>query len=263
MKEQIEKILTQFNESEDSNVDLAKDAITKLVESAVQVELTKKEEKLIEQLNQESEDKIQESIKEHTKKITENTDSYIEATLSAHLEKMKPNIAEDLKIKKAEAIIEAFDAMARQFFVDTSDETISENEKQNEELSNLQEKLNDLMSKHMKLEQQLRETLKENCIFKVSKDCSPVILEQFEKTAKNMDFNNPEKFTESLEGIAKMLSISVQEVKEKQQQIGESDTNDDVSTLIDPEKNEASLNESTQQKTSNIKKNDKPFYEYV
>jgi len=164
-----------FNETLDERV---KDEVSKIVAEKIDVEVAEKTAKIKEELEEKN-------ITEQTaykEELVQDLTSYLEDFVKDFVKSKEENMNEELKVLKANAILESFSALGIEIKTINEDDRIQEREA---EVKELKEKVDGLVNEKISLEKEVL-SLSQGAIFEaLSKDMTDVDKEKFRKLAES------------------------------------------------------------------------------
>jgi hypothetical protein len=174
-----------------------KDKAATIFEAAVKSKLRSEVERIEESKTQE----IAEEINTIRDELTEKVDAYMDYVVEEWMKENEIAIERGLKGEIAEDFISGLKALFEEHYIDVPDEKYDILEAQSEKIDQLEEKLNEQISKNADLNKSVGELVRESVFAEVSEDLTDTEVEKFKSLADEVDFVNEETFKDKLNSL--------------------------------------------------------------
>ena len=168
-----------------------------IFEAAVKSKLRSEVERIEESKTQE----IAEEINTIRDELTEKVDAYMDYVVEEWMKENEIAIERGLKGEIAEDFISGLKALFEEHYIDVPDEKYDILEAQSEKIDQLEEKLNEQISKNADLNKSVGELVRESVFAEVSEDLTDTEVEKFKSLADEVDFVNEETFKDKLNSL--------------------------------------------------------------
>ena len=174
-----------------------KDKAATIFEAAVKSKLRSEVERIEESKTQE----IAEEVNRIRDELTEKVDAYMDYVVEEWMKENEIAIERGLKGEIAEDFISGLKALFEEHYIDVPDEKYDILEAQSEKIDQLEEKLNEQISKNAELNKSVGELVRESVFAEVSEDLTDTEVEKFKSLADEVDFVNEETFKDKLNSL--------------------------------------------------------------
>jgi hypothetical protein len=174
-----------------------KDKAATIFEAAVKSKLRSEVERIEESKTQE----IAEEVNRIRDELTEKVDAYMDYVVEEWMKENETAIERGLKGEIAEDFISGLKALFEEHYIDVPDEKYDILEAQSEKIDQLEEKLNEQISKNADLNKSVGELVRESVFAEVSEDLTDTEVEKFKSLADEVDFVNEETFKDKLNSL--------------------------------------------------------------
>ena len=180
--------------SEDSLSEEFKQKASTIFEAAVKSKVRPE----IQRIEDEISTKYSEKVEEFKEELSDKVDTYLNYVVEEWTKENELAIERGLKGEIAEDFISGLKQLFEDHYIDVPDEKYDVLEAQSEKISELEEKINNVMEQNVSLKQGNSELVREQVISEVSEDLADTEIEKFKSLTQDVEFGDEESFTEKL-----------------------------------------------------------------
>jgi hypothetical protein len=189
VKEDVEALV----EGEELSEEFKEKAAT-IFEAAVKSKIRGEVERIVDVTKEEKDQEI-ETFKEE---MTEKVDNYLNYVVDEWTKENELAIERGLKGEIAEDFISGLKQLFEDHYIDVPDEKYDVLEAQSEKISELEEKLNEVIQKNVDAKSKEDVLVREQVISEVSDDLADTEIEKFKSLTQDVEFSDEESFREKL-----------------------------------------------------------------
>ena len=189
VKEDVEALV----EGEELSEEFKEKAAT-IFEAAVKSKIRGEVERIVDVTKEEKDQEI-ETFKEE---MTEKVDNYLNYVVDEWTKENELAIERGLKGEIAEDFISGLKQLFEDHYIDVPDEKYDVLEAQSEKISELEEKLNEVIQKNVDAKSKEDVLVREQVISEVSDDVADTEIEKFKSLTQDVEFSDEESFREKL-----------------------------------------------------------------
>ena len=152
----------------------------------------------VERITDESADQKDREIETFKEEMTEKVDNYLNYVVDEWTKENELAIERGLKGEIAEDFISGLKQLFEDHYIDVPDEKYDVLEAQSEKISELEEKLNEVIEKNVVAKTSNDELVREQVISEVSDDLAYTEVEKFKSLTQDVEFSSEESFREKL-----------------------------------------------------------------
>ena len=204
-KESFEDRLASIDVSEDVNAlteghDLSeefKEKASVIFEAAVKSKLREE----IQRLEEEKEEQINEFVDGYKDELVEKVDKYLNYVVEQWMTENQLAVERGLKGEIAEDFIAGLKGLFEEHYIDVPNEKYDILESQEQQLENLETKLNEEIQRNIELKNQVSQYIRESIFVEVSEDLSATEKEKFGSLVKELEYIDEESFKFKLSAL--------------------------------------------------------------
>jgi hypothetical protein len=204
-KESFEDRLASIDVSEDVNAlteghDLSeefKEKASVIFEAAVKSKLREE----IQRLEEEKEEEINEFVDVYKDELTEKVDKYLNYVVEQWMTENQLAVERGLKGEIAEDFIAGLKGLFEEHYIDVPNEKYDILESQEQQLENLETKLNEEIQRNVDLKNQVSQYIRESIFVEVSEDLSATEKEKFGSLVEELEYIDEESFKFKLSAL--------------------------------------------------------------
>jgi len=205
MDETFEDRLSKIDVSEDVNAlteghDLSeefKEKASVIFEAAVKSKLREE----IQRLEEEKEEEINEFVDVYKDELTEKVDKYLNYVVEQWMTENQLAVERGLKGEIAEDFIAGLKGLFEEHYIDVPNEKYDILESQEQQLENLETKLNEEIQRNIELKNQVSQYIRESIFVEVSEDLSATEKEKFGSLVEELEYIDEESFKFKLSAL--------------------------------------------------------------
>jgi len=197
-----------------------------IFEAAVKSRVRSEIERIDDELKTEKETEI-DSVKEE---ISVKVDTYLNYVVEEWTKENELAIERGLKGEIAEDFISGLKQLFEDHYIDVPDEKYDVLEAQSEKISELEEKLNEIIQKSVDLTSSNEKLVREQVISEVSEDLADTEIEKFKSLTQDVEFGNEDSFREKLNTLKENYFPKSQPISDKTIDDEDGSTAQDVDT---------------------------------
>jgi hypothetical protein len=204
-KESFEDRLASIDVSEDVNAlteghDLSeefKEKASVIFEAAVKSKLREE----IQRLEEEKEEQINEFVDGYKDELVEKVDKYLNYVVEQWMTENQLAVERGLKGEIAEDFIAGLKGLFEEHYIDVPNEKYDILESQEQQLENLETKLNEEIQRNIELKNQVSQYIRESIFVEVSEDLSATEKEKFGSLVEELEYIDEESFKFKLSAL--------------------------------------------------------------
>lgn len=166
-----------------------------------EAEIKNREAILREELESEYETKLEESVEEKKSELAEQVNAYLGYVVEEWFEKNELAIEQGMRTEIAENFIGQMINVFKENYVDLPEEKYDLVASLKEQVSGLEEKLNEQVERNMSLKADIKESKREAVFADVTSGLADTEVERFTAIAEGIDYENDESYREKLDII--------------------------------------------------------------
>ena len=155
----------------------------------------------VERITEESAEQKDQEIETFREEMTEKVDNYLNYVVDEWTKENELAIERGLKGEIAEDFISGLKQLFEDHYIDVPDEKYDVLEAQSEKISELEEKLNEVIEKNVIAKTSNDELVREQVISEVSDDLADTEIEKFKSLTQDVEFSGEESFREKLDTL--------------------------------------------------------------
>jgi hypothetical protein len=152
-------------------------------------------------IESEKETEIAEHVESVKAELVEKVDAYMDYVVEEWMKENEIAVERGLKGEIAEDFITGLKGLFEEHYIDVPDEKYDILEAQSEKIDQLEEKLNEQITKNADLNKKVGELVRESVFAEVSEDLTDTEVEKFKSLADEIEFVNEETFKEKLDSL--------------------------------------------------------------
>ena len=205
-KEEVDAHIKEIDVAEDVNAlvsdedELSSEFKTKaatIFEAAVKSKVRNEVDRILEEVNSEKDSEM-ETFKEE---LTDKVDNYLNYVVEEWTKDNELAIERGLKGEIAEDFISGLKQLFEDHYIDVPDEKYDVLEGQSDKIAELEEKINEVIEKNVKLKEAHDILVRAQVISEVSEDLADTEVEKFKSLSDDVEFSNEENYREKLDTL--------------------------------------------------------------
>ena len=205
-KEEVDAHIKEIDVAEDVNAlvsdedELSSEFKTKaatIFEAAVKSKVRNEVDRILEEVNSEKDSEM-ETFKEE---LTDKVDNYLNYVVEEWTKDNELAIERGLKGEIAEDFISGLKQLFEDHYIDVPDEKYDVLEGQSDKIAELEEKINEVIEKNVKLKEAHDILVRAQVISEVSEDLADTEVEKFKSLTDDVEFSNEENYREKLDTL--------------------------------------------------------------
>ena len=205
-KEEVDAHIREIDVAEDVNAlvsdedELSSEFKTKaatIFEAAVKSKVRNEVDRILEEVNSEKDSEM-ETFKEE---LTDKVDNYLNYVVEEWTKDNELAIERGLKGEIAEDFISGLKQLFEDHYIDVPDEKYDVLEGQSDKIAELEEKINEVIEKNVKLKEAHDILVRAQVISEVSEDLADTEVEKFKSLTDDVEFSNEENYREKLDTL--------------------------------------------------------------
>jgi len=205
-KEEVDAHIKDIDVAEDVNAlvsdedELSSEFKTKaatIFEAAVKSKVRNEVDRILEEVNSEKDSEM-ETFKEE---LTDKVDNYLNYVVEEWTKDNELAIERGLKGEIAEDFISGLKQLFEDHYIDVPDEKYDVLEGQSDKIAELEEKINEVIEKNVKLKEAHDILVRAQVISEVSEDLADTEVEKFKSLTDDVEFSNEENYREKLDTL--------------------------------------------------------------
>ena len=205
-KDEVDAHIKEIDVAEDVNAlvsdedELSSEFKTKaatIFEAAVKSKVRNEVDRILEEVNSEKDSEM-ETFKEE---LTDKVDNYLNYVVEEWTKDNELAIERGLKGEIAEDFISGLKQLFEDHYIDVPDEKYDVLEGQSDKIAELEEKINEVIEKNVKLKEAHDILVRAQVISEVSEDLADTEVEKFKSLTDDVEFSNEENYREKLDTL--------------------------------------------------------------
>lgn len=193
----VESSIASIFEGEQFSEDF-KTKIAVVFEAAVNEEVSNKTSSLQEQLEQKLEEELNEAVEDKMTEVVENVDKYLDYVVGEWMEENKIAIEAGIKVEMAESLMNGLKDLFAEHNVEVSEETFDVVASLEDQVSELEENANALVSENIELQRQIVAAKAERTFEEMTEGLSENQKERFKVLSEKLDVSDLDEYKENL-----------------------------------------------------------------